>query len=219
MYLAVIVQNNGAPCNGAIIGDSWILTTANCAENSKNVIIGASNSIQTKQNFAISNRKKHSKYDSKNHTNDVGMVKITGKFEFGTNLKSIKYNTQNLGDFLDQGKVFVIDRTFNQETAPTSDTINHHKVPYTLGNLHFCADDVGGYQKDVNFCLHVLNRYDVKGHPGSPIVQQKTETDDGLLIGIYGYDLEAKSSPTYKHYVLSVQTAGVKPFIEQTIKS
>jgi len=97
--LAFIYYEEKAACAGALISNDWILTTARCARNNKNLqkykILLGSQALGIIDKGIMVNIKEivtHPQYDKKTSINDIALIKLKSSVEFIGNNASVCVN-------------------------------------------------------------------------------------------------------------------------------
>ncbi|KAI4459638.1 polyserase-related [Holotrichia oblita] len=86
-------------CGGAIIGNEYVLTAAHCLEdispNSLTVFAGSKYRTLPRQRVLLNSTKMHERYNNRTTENDIAILKLKNKLEFGRRVLPIALPAQN----------------------------------------------------------------------------------------------------------------------------
>ncbi|XP_026666911.1 trypsin 5G1-like, partial [Ceratina calcarata] len=180
---AVSLQNNGTFfghqvehfCGGGIVGEKWIITTAQCALSVQvkafHVRAGTSRYYEGGDVYGVQTVVIHPAFNAINYDYDVGLVQLTDSIQFDTTKQPIKL--PKVHSTIDDGsKIRVLGWGAYEFLGPVSDQLLFSTM-WKIDNAK-CQQASGVFLTNRMFCAMSSSARPCVGDSGSPVIYHDT---------------------------------------------
>ncbi|XP_045460971.1 chymotrypsin-2-like [Harmonia axyridis] len=209
-YQVALQIRNSLFCGGSIIDNSWILTAAHCLDGQsaeKIKVVAGTTTLKngTGQEFEVESLKIHENYNSKNVTNDIGLIKLKKAIEFNDKMKNVPLAAKET-----KGGRRLILTGWGKTRYPGQTTTKLQKIDLLSVSDSDCATVYSGRVDKRNICTFgIPGRGACQGDSGGPLVL------DGTQVGVVSWGVAcARGLPD-----VFTDVYNFRDWIEQNIKS
>ncbi|XP_040896210.1 duodenase-1-like isoform X2 [Toxotes jaculatrix] len=181
LYMVSVQNNNGHVCGGFLVSEDFVLTAAHC-DNPKltSVVLGTRNlkEADNEKRRSIEERYTHPKYESAGPSNDIMLLKFSGKVQWNNRVQPIQLPHSEI-HMEDNEKCSVAgwgstatDHAGVDELRVVDVSVINQVCEQLWPGLPLNVICAGGYNTDKGFC---------EGDGGGPLVC------DGIAVGIVSF--------------------------------